>query len=271
MSANDHRQRVFSIAITSVGRVLLVRDRLLGRVAWKVRGKSAHAGVSRHSIASGKNQLDAVFVAPEGSPPRASVLICHGIGETVDHWIPVQQILAASGVASLVFDYSGYGRSSGHFTSAQSERNTISAFHFLERLTTPLPVSILGFSMGSGIANSILSKVPAHRLVLCAAFTSFRSAAARVGVPKAFAFAVPPIWDAADALRENTAPVLIVHGERDRLFPVKMARKLNALCGSTSKLVIVPGLAHNEPFRYPKISYWGHIVSRFLLEGAAEL
>ena len=270
MSANDHRQRVFSIAITSLGRVLLVRDRLLGRVAWKVRGKSAHAGVSRHSIQSGRNLLDAILVKPDGKAPRASVLICHGIGETVDHWIPVQRILAAYGVASLVFDYSGYGRSSGSFTSTQSERDTISAFHFLESLTAPLPVSILGFSLGTGIASAIFSKVPAHRLVLCAAYTSLRNAAASVGVPKALAFAVPPIWDAADALRENTAPVLIVHGERDRLFPVKMARKLNTLCGSTSELVIVPKLAHNEPFRYPKIAYWGHIVSRFLLEDAAK-
>ncbi len=271
MSANDHQQRVFSIAVTSVGRVLLVRDKLFGRVAWKVRGKSPQLGVSRHSIQSGKNLLDAVFVKPDRDAPRASVLICHGIGETVDHWIPVQQILAANGVASLVFDYSGYGRSSSHFTSAQSAQDTISAFHFLERLTAPLPVSILGFSMGSGIANSILSKVPAHRLVLCAAFTSLRKAAVRVGVPKAFAFAVPPIWEAADALRENTAPVLIVHGEKDRLFPVSMAADLNAFCGSASELVIVPKLAHNEPFRYPKIAYWGQIVSRFLLEGAVEL
>lgn len=265
MSANDHRQRVFSVAITSVGRVLLVRDRLLGRVAWKVRGKPVHAGVSRHSIQSGKNLLDAILVKPEENAPRASVLICHGIGETVDHWIPVQKILAAHGVASLVFDYSGYGRSSGRFTSAQSERDTISAFHFLESLTAPLPVSILGFSLGSGIASAVFSKVPAHRLVLCAAFTSLRTAAASVGVPKALAFAVPPIWDAADTLRENTAPVLIVHGEKDGLFPVKMARKLSLCCGSTTDLVIVPKLAHNEPFRYPKISYWGEIVSRFLL------
>ena len=62
---------------------------------------------------SAANMLDAVFVEPAAIPPRASVLLCHGIGETVEQWFGVQQLLAANGVASLVFDYSGYGKSTG--------------------------------------------------------------------------------------------------------------------------------------------------------------
>ena len=46
--------------------------------------------------------LDAVLVTPDANGARASLLICHGIGETVEHWLAVQQLLAANGVASLV-------------------------------------------------------------------------------------------------------------------------------------------------------------------------
>jgi alpha-beta hydrolase superfamily lysophospholipase len=58
--------------------------------------------ISRHPVASGKEVLDAVFVAPAGEPAHAAVLICHGIAESVDHWFRVQRLLAAQGVASAV-------------------------------------------------------------------------------------------------------------------------------------------------------------------------
>jgi hypothetical protein len=111
------RLSIFNIALTATGRVLLVRDRIFGRLGRRGRMKTPCADVSRHAIQSGNHVLDAVLVKPESSIAQASVLICHGIGETVENWLGVQQLLAASGVASLVFDYSGYGRSSGFFNS----------------------------------------------------------------------------------------------------------------------------------------------------------
>jgi hypothetical protein len=270
MSMTQVRRFVFSISITSIGRLLVLRDIVMGRVAWNGRGKTSGARVSRHVIPSGKNILDAVLVKPAADTAQASLLICHGIGETVQHWLPVQQLLAASGIASMVFDYSVYGASSGLFDSDQSEEDAVSAFHCLQQLTAPLPVSVLGFSLGSGIAAAIIRKIPAQRLVLCAAFTSLRKAAVSVGIPKALAFAVPPVWDAEDSLRNCAVDVLVVHGEKDGLFPVRMAAELAALCGSQSKLVVVPKVAHNQPFRRPELSYWGLIAS-WLLDGQGSL
>jgi hypothetical protein len=223
--------------------------------------ETSQSVASRQSIYSGNHVLDAVFVTPDANAVKAGLLICHGIGETVEHWFAVQQLLAAAGVASLVFDYSGYGRSSGFFNAHRCEQNAISAFTHLQLLISPLPVSVLGFSLGSGIAAAIVSKVPVHRLLLCAAFTSLRKAAVSVGIPKSLACAVPPVWDARKALVACTIPVLVVHGEMDRLFPVEMAEELTACCGSQSELVIVPMLSHNEPFYRPQLFYWGRIAS----------
>jgi pimeloyl-ACP methyl ester carboxylesterase len=231
--------------------------------------ETAGLGVSRHAIQSGRNVLDAVLVRPESSAAQASLLICHGIGETVELWQDVQQLLAASGVASLVFDYSGYGRSGGFFNASQSEKDAVAAFHCLDGLTAPLPVAIFGMSLGSGIAAEVIGKVPAHRLVLCGAFTSLRKAAVSAGIPQVFQFGVPAIWDTEDALRRCSVPVLVVHGEKDRLFPVSMAEQLAASCASPCELVIVPNVSHADPFYHPQRSYWGSIVARFLLHGEA--
>lgn len=255
------RQLVFNLAIHGVGRALLARDIAFGwaRVNWRIDPKAA--GVSRHRIASGKNTLDAVLVKPAKTEARASLLLCHGIGETVQRWHKVQQLLAANGIASLVFDYSGYGRSSGVFGAEQSEADAIAAFHFLKELLPSLPVSVLGFSLGSGVAAAILPQVEARSLLLCAAYTSIRDAAESAGLPKWLIPGVPPIWRAADVLCASKVPLMIVHGEHDRLFPTEMADQLKACSTSCAELILVPGLTHNEPFHRPTIEYWGPIIS----------
>ena len=268
MAGTRTRDFLLSVAVTAPGRVCLVRDRLLRKIPWNGRMATAGAGTSRHTIPSGKKLIDAVLVRPESTAARASVLICHGIGETVEHWHAVQQLLAANGVASLVFDYSGYGRSRGFFSAKRAERDAVAAFRFLEQKTAPLPVAVLGLSLGTGLAVHLVAKVPVHRLVLCAGFTSLREASGRVGVPRAFRFGVPPIWEAEAVLRNCGIPVQIVHGEKDRLFPVSMATELAGFCGPIHELIIYPGVSHNEPFQRPRLSYWGSIV-RFLLPDEA--
>ena len=262
--STDMHRRLFTIAITSISRLCIVRDRVLGRIGPGGVRSSADAAVSRQKIQSGRNVVDTLFVTPTGRPVEAVVLICHGIGEVVERWFPVQRLLAANGVASLVFDYSGYGRSTGRVSAAQCEQDTIAAFELLQSLAPGHPITILGFSLGSGIAAAIVNRVPANRLVMCASFTSFREAACSLGVPKRFAAAVPDIWHAAESLRDCSVPVLVVHGEKDGLFPVRMASEIAACCGADAELVVVPNVTHNEPFHLPRLSYWGLIVSRLV-------
>jgi alpha-beta hydrolase superfamily lysophospholipase len=254
----------FSYAISCVSRFMILRDRALG---WTKRGRvpaGIHERAQRHAVPSAAHLpahlLDAVFVEPAAVPTRAAVLLCHGIGETVEQWFGVQQLLAANGVASLVFDYTGYGKSSGRPHWEQFELDAIAAFASLEKLAPDLPLSVLGFSLGSGVATAIIEKLPARRLILCEAFTSFRAAAHAGGIPRRLARHVPPIWHAQQRLAECKLPVLIVHGEKDRLFPVAMAHELAGWCEPRAEVVLVPNTTHNQPFRKPHISYWGPII-----------
>jgi uncharacterized protein len=271
------RKYVFTGAITGASRLLLARDLLLGRVGPVARARrarklwfaqSAEAEETRMAIPSGNNTLDAFFLKPASGPTRAVVLICHGIGETVEHWLPVQRLFAANGAATLVFDYSGYGRSTGWVGGPQCERDAIVAFERLQSLMPGYPITLLGYSLGSGIAAAIIRRVLADRLILCAAFTSFRAAAQSLGFPKFLTGTVPHLWRADESLRGYPTPVLIVHGERDELFPVAMAEELASYC--ESELVVVPGMTHNEPFYAPDIAYWGLILSRIMTQEPGE-
>jgi uncharacterized protein len=254
-----HR-KYFSVAITCISRYMIVRDQVFGLSKSGRRPSGVHEFSSRQSIPSAASRLDARFVQPASGSVRAAVLLCHGIGETIEQWFGVQQLLATKGVASLVFDYTGYGRSKGRPDWNQFEQDAVAAFAALEQLAPGLPVSLVGFSLGSGVAVATINQIPAHRLVLCEAFTSFRQAATAAWIPKPLTELVPPIWHAQQALAECKLPVLIVHGERDRLFPVKMARDLAAFCSPAAEVILVPDTSHNQPFRKPRLDYWGPII-----------
>lgn len=251
-------QRIaFTLALTIGSRAIHLRDRVLGRIPSRTL-QSPGLVLTSLTIPSGRNRLDAIYAAPGSVPARAAVLICHGIGEVVSQWVPIQVLLAAHGVASLVFDYSGYGRSTGRPTPAQLEHDAIASFTHMRDLTS-LPISLLGFSLGTGIVPAILDRVAAHRLVLCESFTSFRAATRRVGIPSFLSLLIPPIWDSRQTLRSAAHRVLLVHSTGDRLFPIAMARELVACCGQRAHLQIVEGLGHNEPFYKPTRAYWDPI------------
>ncbi len=261
---------VFTAAVTCIARGAILRDRLLGRLRRMQRqAQTGEHPLSRLSIPSRGRMLDAVFVLPAGET-RAAVLICHGIGETVEYWTGVQHLLASEGVASMVFDYSGYGCSPGMADWRRCEEDAVAAFEFLQSLRPGSPVSLLGFSLGSGIATAILDRTNPQRLVLCAAFTSFRDAACSMGLPRRFTVALPPIWSGEEPLRSCRRPVLIVHGERDRIFPVEMAAKLADWCRPRAELIIVPSHRHNEPFYRPQLAFWGP-VAKWLTSGSKEI
>ncbi len=245
---------LFAVVVSSTGRVLVARDRLLGRP----RRGVWPAGATRVSIQSGRNVLDAVLMVPEGRGVLAAVTVCPGIGERVEHWQNAQELLAAAGVASLVFNYSGMGRSGGGVSAGQCERDAIAAALWMRVRFTGVPRTLLGFSLGSGIAAAVARRAYVERVVLCAAYTSFREAACAVGLPRWMRCGLPDVWRSGEALRRCGVPVLIVQGQRDRLFPVQMGGELARACGGT--LMVVSGMEHGDLHAAPVMGQWGPIV-----------
>ncbi len=258
-------------------RAILVRDTIAG---WLSRHKSSavrRASEHRIRIASGPRRLDARLSLPPS--PAASVLILHGIGERLGYWQDAQQLLAQHGVASLIFHYSGYGRSAGATTPANLRQDTVAAYAELQRLVPDdRPPFLLGLSLGTGIAIDAAPHLepPASGVILCEAFTSLRDAAGAVGdhipLPPSFirrlARLMPHVYRTAASIGLVKSPLLIVHSDADELFPVAMAREILAaaqLAGNREAQIFVPtGFAHNDAFARPSLDYWQPILD-FLL------
>jgi uncharacterized protein len=90
---------IFTAAVTAASKALILRDRLLGRVKKFQLDEKRCQVISSLRIASGSQVLDAVFVRPTAESARAALLICHGIGETVDHGLAVQKRASQNAVS----------------------------------------------------------------------------------------------------------------------------------------------------------------------------
>jgi alpha-beta hydrolase superfamily lysophospholipase len=260
--AGSWQQRFADGSLAAVSRGLLLRDSLLC-VTLRLR---------RHSLAqditfpSGDRNLAAVFVPSEPGVPV--LLLCHGIGETVEHWSAAQALLREWGIGSLVFNYSGYARSTGRLCAQHCDEDFVAAYAEMRRLVrNDVPTFVLGFSLGSGIAAKgvgSLEPQPAG-LFLCEAFTSFVDAVGAAGLPRWLVRRlVPKLWQTEAGVGLLNIPVCVVHSDGDRLFPVSMAERIVAASGGRAELVVIDGLAHNEPFLKSVERYWRPIIERVL-------
>jgi uncharacterized protein len=258
------QSRLNSLAVMLISRGLILRDSLLG-VTQKLR-RAEH--VEQFFFPSGERSLAAASVIAGGSTDSTPmILICHGIGETAEHWSAVQAYLQERGVSSMVFSYSGYGASSGAIRTGHCDEDLISAYVELRRRIGPeRPVFVLGFSLGSGIAAAGIGSLqpPPAGLFLCEAFSSFREAAQAGGCPAWLARQLPNIWNTAETIQSVRLPVCVIHSDADRLFPIEMAQRITTACGLWGELIVVPGLSHNEPCLRPTGAYWDPIAERVL-------
>jgi alpha-beta hydrolase superfamily lysophospholipase len=245
------RDLLLSLLLMLTSRLLLRRDRLNGTMKEVLR--VFPFAKDRMIIASGKRRLSAVYVSAGDATPV--VLICHGIGELVEYWGGVQSLLREMGISSLVFNYSGYGTSSGMLSAAHCEEDAAAAYRELEGRGHS-SIVLLGFSLGTGVGCAVASHVGVDGLVLCEGFSSLREAGLAMGFPHWLARLIPDVWDTVHRAGDLKMPVLVAHSDIDGLFPLSMAERVAEACGTRGRLIVARGFTHNAPIFAPTEEYW---------------
>jgi fermentation-respiration switch protein FrsA (DUF1100 family) len=174
-------------------------------------------------------RVEAWFMAPTASEPRAAplLLFTHGNGELIDYWPDAFDEPRSWGMAVLLVEYPGYGRSEGQ-PSESTIRDAMLAADAWARSQPDIDASRIvpyGRSLGGAAAAMLAAERPVPALVLESAFTSARDFAGRFGAP---GFLVRDPLDTLAALRRFTGPVLVLHGERDDIVPASHGRALAA-------------------------------------------
>jgi hypothetical protein len=248
-------------------RAIMLRDEIYLRSMARKGLLSLRPLSNSFSITYSNDQTLEAALSKPFEPPIAAVLIFHGIGERLEYWHSVQTLLAQHGIASLIFHYSGYGKSSGTITTSNLHNNAHAAYSELrKKVPSNTPIFLLGFSMGTAVATDVASHLspPAQGLILCEGFPSLREAAACITSSSRLPYLLPDVWRTIDSVRTLTQPLLIIHSHADRLFPVEFAHRVHRSAQSQKvhlvELFLAHGFSHNEPYLNPKLTYWQPIL-----------
>lgn len=223
---------------------------------------------------SGDRLLHGSFVqAPGGSAP--AVLIFHGDEETVSQWAPVQKRLHDAGISSLVFNYSGYGASTGRPTMKRLREDGLAAYREFSHLVPDGSRRyVLGFSLGSAVMLEVAHQLaPApHGVIVASGFASTREMAVAQGrVPAWLAWALPNLWNNERRVARLPYPVLIVHSRADRVVPFAHAERLDRAARSPHRLVALDSLDHGAALhRVHAARFWAPIIRHVQAGGLEE-
>jgi uncharacterized protein len=184
---------------------------------------------------------------PAPSPAVAHVLVCHGNAGNVGDRVAQAALLVAAGFDVLLFDYRGYGRSTGGAGEEGTYRDARAArTALLEQAGVEAArVLYLGESLGAAVALALALESPPAGLVLQSPFTSIRDMARRhyPFIPRAL---VPDAYPSLRRIPGLRAPLLVIQGERDRIVPSMYAEELFAAAPEPKRLHVLPGVGHND-------------------------
>ncbi len=219
-------------------------------------------GLERWWIDSDDGPVEAWLLPGDGvsaARPGPAVIFAHGNGELIDHWPAMLARYRRLGVSVVLAEYRGYGRSAGA-PSEGAIAEDLEALH-ARVLATPSidPTRLVyhGRSLGGGAVCTLLPRHPPRALLLESTFTSVPDVAAGMSVPR---FLIVDRFESLAAVRAYEGPLLVFHGDRDRVIPIEHGRRL-AAAHPDAELVVYPS-GHND-LPPPGADYWERI-ERFL-------
>ena len=203
---------------------------------------------------------DAWFQAADGTrlhgwycphpAPRAVVLFAHGNAGNITHRADVlRRLNHEHGLAVMTFDYRGYGRSEGAPNEEGILQDARAARTWLARRTdrAEQDIVLMGRSLGGGVAVDLAAKDGARGLILESTFTSLPAVA---GDHVSWLPAGPLMENRLDSLKKLSryrGPLLISHGDADRVIPPRHGKRLYEAANDPKRFVTIPGADHNDP------------------------
>jgi uncharacterized protein len=205
--------------------------------------KYTSSGTELFLETSDHEKINALFF--RGTRPEV-ILYCHGNAGSLDNWQFVAEDFKNAGYSVLIFDYRGYGKSTGSISEEGVYNDALSCYEYLREHYKESEIIVYGRSIGTGVAVNLCSKREVKGLVLEAAYTSLVNLAR-----EKFGLFFPGIYlrtrfDNIAKINQIKCPLLLIHGTEDSLIPPSESQLLLNAFNGKKKLFLIKGGGHND-------------------------
>lgn len=190
-------------------------------------------------------------------------LFCHGNAGNISHRLENIRLLLENGLQVFIFDYRGYGKSSGKPSERGIYLDGLAAYDYLVRRDTWLSeeVVVFGRSLGASVAIEVALRRPVKALIVESAFTSTKEMAGMMPLFKPIHFLLPAHYDNRKKIASIMIPKLIIHGEEDDIIPFAMGKKLFRAAKAPKYFLPLKGAAHNDTYSVDERLYFGNVAA----------
>jgi len=186
------------------------------------------------------------WYVPE-SERQATVLFCHGNSGNISYLVHDIQLLHHAGFSVFIFDYRGFGRSTGTPDERGLYTDALAAWDYLAKTrAVPKPqIIVFGRSLGGAVAIELATRVDPVGLIVESTFTSMEDVAHHLYPLLPAGLFLKDRYDSIDKIAQITCPKLFLHGTQDTLLPIDMGRQLYEAATEPKEFIETPG-DHNE-------------------------
>jgi hypothetical protein len=188
---------------------------------------------------------------------RPTVLFCHGNAGNISNRLETAQFLVSTmHVNLMLFDYRGYGQSTGEpseegiYTDARTFRNWLTT----EQKIPLNKIVLFGRSLGGAVAVQMATEYDCRGLIVESSFTSIPEMAAAIypWLPARYLARIK--MASIDKIGRVKFPILITHSPNDDLIPYWMGEKLYEASSAPKRFGKLNG-RHNELDHYHSPEY----------------
>jgi hypothetical protein len=178
------------------------------------------------------------------------LLFYHGNAGNISHRIDNIALLLDRDLQVFIFDYRGYGRSTGKPSETGIYQDGLAAYDYLTNRedVAPHDIILFGRSLGAAVALEVSLQRDARSLVLESAFTSTREMARTMPFFFPLSFLLPAHYNNIDKISRASVPKLIIHGKDDEIVPFSMGMKLFQAAKEPKYFLPLDGATHNDTF-----------------------
>lgn len=180
------------------------------------------------------------------------VLLSHGNSGNITIRAGLCELIMRSGASVFVYDYRGFGKSTGSPTVEGVSQDGIAAYDFVRRSMNVSAdhIFLYGESLGAAVSTYILSQRPCAGIVLQSGFSSLRHIAGETFAPlKAYPhwlFPAPGLDSAGILRQEDHPPLLVIHGKLDQVVPFEHGQRLYESARGRKKMLTLPATSHSD-------------------------